>query len=73
MRWLDDGGGVAGQRTSSAGTDGVGTVVDGAHERAQDGTRGRCRTRAGRGGSAGRTRQWRRQEGAASAQAGAHW
>jgi hypothetical protein len=56
MRRLDDGGGVAGRRTSNAGTDGVGTVVDGA--------RGRHRTRA-------RARRRRRQEGAAAAQAGA--
>jgi hypothetical protein len=62
MRRLDDGGGVAGRRTSSAGTDGVGTIVDGARGRAQDGVRGQRRTRA-------RARRRRRLEGAAAAQA----
>jgi hypothetical protein len=54
MRRLDDGGGVAGRRTSSAGTDGVGTVVDGERERARRRWLGAAVGLAGHGGGAGR-------------------
>jgi hypothetical protein len=54
MRRLDDGDGVAGRRTSSAGTDGVGTVVDGARERHRTRARARRRWLGATAGLAGR-------------------
>jgi hypothetical protein len=66
MRWLDDSDGVVGRRTSSAGTDGVGTVVDGARGRAQDGAHGRAHTAraGGRGGVGWARRRLRQRRGA---------
>jgi hypothetical protein len=62
MRRLDDGGGVAGRRTSS-----VGTVVDGARGRAQTragrgGWLGAAAAQAGRGGGEGRRARRRRRQ-----------